>query len=179
MSLQSFLEAGGEAVVRGVLSRMTADQREAAANGDPLAAAEIADRLHSKGYGRHNLTGGQIRDVTSAAAQSLVAADRVNQGRPIGISTAPIPAFPNEIPGNGITYIVRMRFSDEAGNITDVIVDVQSSSIMGRAEVFTEASKNLESDSLVRSDPSGGGGAGLSFQEMSVIAVYTGTVMTP
>lgn len=179
MSLLAFLEFGGEAVVRGILSQLDETSRRGAGGISVLAEGLVRSKLEAKGYGRFNLTDAEIRDVARQANRSLNAAARLERGEAVGRGGATgVPVFPSSSPGE-ITYTVKITYRNPDGTTSDAIVEVKSNRELGRAEVRENALEAAADRRDIVSDPASVIGTGRQVSNVQVISIYSGEVIRP
>lgn len=179
MSLLAFLEFGGEAVVRGILSRL--DPAAVMQNGrlTVLAQGYVTEALSRKGYDRFGLTEAEIRDVTRQAARSMDTASRLERDEAVGRGGATgVPVFPGGSPGE-LTYTVKITYQNPDGTTTDAIVEIRSGEPLGRAEVREMALEAAGEKSGIVSDPADATGSGRQVADTQVISIYSGEVIRP
>jgi hypothetical protein len=179
MSLLGFLEFGGEAVIRGILSGYTADERRGAAGGNLDVQSRVEQTLVRKGLDRFRYGEAEIRDVIRRAAQSMNAAADLTRGVRVGFGENPIPLFPLQGIERGYTYLVKLTYQNPDGSSFDMIVDVNSFQPLRLDQVIEQAVDNVGDQLNIRSDPSGGTGRTTTLLGAAPIAVYSGEVIRP
>jgi hypothetical protein len=173
--LLAFLEAGGEAVIRGMLSRMTDAERSAIAAGDNALVRDIAVRLDQKGYSRFEVGQGEIREVTMSAARAMRAADALHRGQPIGGPAFPIPTFPLS-GGEGGPRAFGKVVSEIGGIVRDTIFEIKLPSITTPiGDLIDKVVREIEPIILPLSPPPVLAPEQGSIRNVRVLAVYNGS----
>jgi hypothetical protein len=179
MSLLGFLEFGGEAVIRGLLSRLDPTELRAVATGFEGPTRSVLTRLSEKGYDRFGVGEQQMRSVISRAAESMDLANRLNRGESVGGPGATkAPNFPTTL-GGDLIYTVKITYQNPDGTTSDAVVQVASKEPLGRAQVREEALEAAGERSGIVSDPADVLGSGRSVSGVQVISIYSGEVIRP
>lgn len=174
MSLASFLEFGGEAVIRGLLSRLDPSVVIQRGKLTELAYGFVLENLRRKGRDISGIPDATMRKVIRETARSMDQASRY-QGPG---STLPLPGdIPqwHEPGGPGrYSYTVRVRIRLPDGTTSDVITVVTDPDILTPGQVFSGAVENIGKRFNIVSDPRRAARGGAEVESYSVLSIYRG-----
>ena len=174
MSLASFLEFGGEAVIRGLLSRLEPGVVLQRGKLTELAFGYVKESLLRKGRDLSGISDSVLRRVIKDTARSMQQA-----GRYTGVP-GPLPR-PDEIPQwhepNGpdrFSYTVRIRIRLPDGTTADVITVIDDPNVLSQGQVFSAAIDNIGKRFNIVSDPRRAAAQGAEVESYAVLNIYKG-----
>lgn len=174
MSLASFLEFGGESVIRGLLSLI--DVQTGLSPGDATASeiSTVYRRLTEKGRVQKGMTKRELSRVITDTKRAMRAAQETG-------ATSGIPPTINRIPlwhqpGNPdqVSYTVRIRINMPDGTPADVISIVTSDKVLTSGQVYSAAIENISNRYNIVSDPRRAARGGVEIQSYAILSVYRG-----
>ena len=174
MSLSAFLEFGGEAVIRGLLSTLDPGVVIQRGKLTELAYGFVVEKLRRKGRDISGIPESSLRKIIGETARSMQQAGRY-QGPSSSLPTI------NEIPKwhapNGpdkLTYTVRIRIIMPDGTPADVVTIVTSDDVLSQGQVFSAAVENMSKRFNIVSDPRRAARGGVEIQSYSILSIYRG-----
>lgn len=153
MSLLGFLEAGGEAVIRGILSGQSPDYIRSAASGFALPLSEIRSRLDGKGYNRFGYTTPQVNQIISRVAESMDLAARLERGRGLPANPLDVPLAPGAVPGSRVTVGVVVTYRTPTGTADSIVDVVVPNNQVSLPDIIQQATQAVEAQLRPGSPP--------------------------
>lgn len=174
MSLASFLEFGGEAVIRGLLSTLEPGVVIQRGRLTELAYGYVKEALRRKGRDLSGMPDSVLRRVVGDTARSMRQAARYT-GAP-GVLPRPdeIPRWHEPGGPDRISYTVRVRVRLPDGTTADVITVVTDPDVLSPGQVFGAAVDNIGRRFRIVSDPRRAARGGAEIESYAVLAVYRG-----
>lgn len=153
MSLLGFLEAGGEAVIRGILSQIPAEQRFRNGRSSTIAVQATIARLAEKGYGRFGYTSDEIRFAVQNVIRSMELARRLEQGTPLSQLGTPPPTAPGSTGGRPTTIGVVITYRTPTGTADSVVDVVVPNNQVSLPDIIQQATQAVEAQLRPGSPP--------------------------
>lgn len=153
MSLLGFLEAGGEAVIRGILSQFKPEDLFRNGRTSTVATQAAIARLAEKGYGRFGYTSDEIRFTVQNVARSVYAAAQLERGVPLSSLGVPIPVAPGSPPAGPTTVGVVVTYRTPTGTADSIVDVVLPNNQVSLPDIIQQATQSVESQLRPGSPP--------------------------
>lgn len=153
MSLLGFLEAGGEAVIRGILSGIPAEQRFSGGRSSTIAVQSTIARLAEKGYDRFGYGSDEIRFTVQNVIRSMEVARQLESGVPLGQVTVQPPTAPGSSGGQPATIGVVVTYRTPTGTADSIVDVVMPSNQVSLPDIIQQATQAVEAQLRPGSPP--------------------------
>lgn len=174
MALSDFLEFGGEAVIRGILSRLDPSVILQRNKLTELAYGFVVENLRRKGRNTSGISEGEMRSIIGDIARAMREGQRYQPGNPGTPDGTRIPNYPGSPGGEQLQYTVRVRIEMPDGTTADVITQVISDTVLSPGQIFAAVVDNIGQRFNIVSDPRKAARAGAEIKDYSVLTVYRG-----
>lgn len=174
MSLAGFLEFGGEAVIRGLLSTLEPGVVLQRGKLTELAFGFVKEKLRRKGRDISGIPDQALRKIVGDTARSMQQAARYQGPGSSLPSPGEIPKWHTPNGPDSITYTVRVRIVMPDGTPADVVTVVNSPDVLSQGQVYSAAVENMSKRFNIVSDPRKAARGGVEIQSYAILSVYRG-----